>query len=260
MDSEAAPLVVLAALVVAGAGALLTARLHIGLERSIGIALARALVQLAVVALVIELVFGALTYTGLFLIVMLAAASGTAAHRLRPLPRAFPIALGSIAVPSVLSLLPVLATPAFPITPRFVLPLTGIVLGNSMIVTSLAGRRLRDELTARVGEIEARLALGFSPRAAFGPLRREAVTTALLPVVDQTKNVGLVTLPGAFVGMILGGASPFNAAVVQFVVLAVLIGAGAGAAVMVGWLIRRLVETPDGRIVLPESLRDTRSR
>ncbi|HVM35008.1 MAG TPA: ABC transporter permease, partial [Actinomycetota bacterium] len=59
-----------------------------------------------------------------------------------------------------------------------------------------------------------------------------------------------------FVGMLLGGATPLEAAVVQFVVLAVLIGAGVGAAVTVGWMIRRLVETPDGRVVLPEPLRN----
>lgn len=255
MNTQAAPLAVLAALVVAGGGALLSARLRIGLERSVFVALARALVQLAAVALVIEIVFGGLGWTGLFLVVMLAAASGTAAHRLRPLPRALPIALASIAVPSALSLLPVFATPAFPLEPRYVLPLTGIVLGNAMVVTSLAGRRLREELVARFGEIEARLALGFHPREAIATLRQEAVSTALMPIVDQTKNVGLVTLPGAFVGMLLGGATPLEAAVVQFVVLAVLIGAGMGAALMVGWLVRRLVETPDGRVLLPDTLR-----
>lgn len=254
--SDGSLVAVLAALAVALAGAALSARLRIRLERSIAVALGRALVQLTIVALVVDAVFANLGLTGLFLLVMLAAAAVTSARRLSPLPNALPIAAASIALPAAAALAPIFATQSVPVTPRYVLPLTGIVLGNAMIVTSLAGRRLRDELSARFGEIEARLALGFSPRQAIRPLRREAVTTALLPVIDQTKNVGLVTLPGAFVGMLLGGATPLEAAVVQFVVLAVLIGAGVGAAVTVGWMIRRLVETPDGRVVLPEPLRN----
>lgn len=246
---------VLAALAVALAGAALSVRLRIHLERSIAVALGRALIQLTIVAAVVEAVFANLGLTGIFLVVMLGAAAATSARRLHPLPGALPISVASIALPAAAALAPIFATRSVPLTPRYVLPLSGIVLGNAMVVTSLAGRRLRDELTARFGEIEARLALGFGPRDALRPLRREAVTTALLPIIDQTKNVGLVTLPGAFVGMLLGGATPVEAAVVQFVVLAVLIGAGVGAAVTVGWLIRRLVETPDGRVVIPEALR-----
>ena len=48
---------------------------------------------------------------------------------------------------------------------------------------------------------------------------RERAADALIPVLDQTRSVGLVTLPGAFVGMLLGGASPVQAGAVQLLVL-----------------------------------------
>ena len=41
--------------------------------------------------------------------------------------------------------------------------------------------------------------------------------------MDQTRTVGLVTLPGAFVGMLLGGATPVQAGAVQLLVLVLLL-------------------------------------
>ncbi|HVM36374.1 MAG TPA: ABC transporter permease, partial [Actinomycetota bacterium] len=80
--SDGSLVAVLAALAVALAGAALSARLRIRLERSIAVALGRALVQLTIVALVVDAVFANLGLTGLFLLVMLAAAAVTSARRL----------------------------------------------------------------------------------------------------------------------------------------------------------------------------------
>ena len=44
-----------------------------------------------------------------------------------------------------------------------------------------------------------------------------------MPVLDQTRTVGLVTLPGAFVGVLLGGGDPVQAGVTQLVVLVALL-------------------------------------
>lgn len=53
---------------------------------------------------------------------------------------------------------------------------------------------------------------------------------ALLPASDQTRTVGLVTLPGVFVGLLLGGATPLEAGVAQLLVLVALLAAEAMAA------------------------------
>ena len=81
----------------------------------------------------------------------------------------------------------------------------------------------------RYGEVEAALALGLSDRNAALEICRPVAAQALVPVLDQTSTVGLVTLPGAFVGMLLGGASPIQAGVVQLVVLVMLLAAEAVA-------------------------------
>ena len=77
-----------------------------------------------------------------------------------------------------------------------------------MAATSLTGRRLVEELAGAHAEIEARLCLGDSAREALRPSVRRAVATGLTPAIDQTRSVGLVTLPGTFVGLLLGGARP----------------------------------------------------
>jgi putative ABC transport system permease protein len=53
---------------------------------------------------------------------------------------------------------------------------------------------------------------------------RPAAATALVPPLDQTRTVGLVTLPGAFVGVLLGGGSPLEAGAAQLLVLVGLLG------------------------------------
>src|SRR3712207_9056160 len=85
--------------------------------------------------------------------------------------------------------------------------------------TTLFRSRLREELAARRGEVEAALALGLVQRDAVHEVLRPAASTALVPPLDQTRTVGLVTLPGAFVGVLLGGGSPMEAGAAQLLVV-----------------------------------------
>ena len=113
-----------------------------------------------------------------------------------------------------------------------VIAIAGIVTGTCMTVATLSMRRLAANLRTGVGEVEAWLSLGAEPRRAVARLRSEPIREALLPNLDQTKNTGLVTLPGAFVGALFAGASPFEAAEFQIIVLASLILAGSITAVL----------------------------
>jgi putative ABC transport system permease protein len=85
----------------------------------------------------------------------------------------------------------------------------------------------------------------------MGPVVRGAVATGLIPAIDQTKNVGLVTLPGTFVGLVLGGASPAEAARVQLTILLALLGVQTIAALVVAALVTRAVSRPGERVVAP---------
>ncbi|MBX6766794.1 MAG: ABC transporter permease, partial [Actinomadura rubrobrunea] len=75
-------------------------------------------------------------------------------------------------------------------------------------------------------------ALGRTPRDAAMEVCRPAATLALVPALDQTRTVGLVTLPGAFVGVLLGGADPIEAAATQLLVLVGLLAIEAIAALI----------------------------
>ncbi len=216
--------VTLAVLVAALAGlAALVNRLSgLGHARDDLVAAARATLQLAVVGLVIAAVLRSWWLTAAFVAMMAAVASTTAGRRLARQGR-WPLAC----VPVCLSALPVTAvlllSRLVPTTPIAVVPIVGILVGGAMTATTLAGRRTLEGLRQRRGEVEAALSLGLLDRDARLLIVRDDAALALLPGLDQTRTVGLVTLPGAFVGMLLGGATPLQAAAVQLLVLAALL-------------------------------------
>ena len=213
---------VLVVAVLAGLAALVS---HFGrlqpARKDLGAAL-RATVQLGVVGLLITVVLRSWWLTAAFVLLMLTVASVTAGRRLVPTGRwwvaAVPVWAG--AVPVGLALM---ASGLIPLAEVSVVPVLGILVGNAMTATTLAGRRTLDALSGRRGEVEAALSIGLETRDARVLVARDDAGLALLPGLDQTRTVGIVTLPGAFVGVLLGGATPLQAAAVQLVVLAALL-------------------------------------
>ncbi|WP_433305238.1 ABC transporter permease [Actinoplanes sp. CA-030573] len=213
-------IVVLAVLVLIAVGAALAGRL--GVSRAVVTASVRAVVQLAVVSLLIAAVLRSWWATAGFIALMLLVASATSARRLGSwrLVRytVLPIAGGAVPAGAL-----IVAAGTVPLTEVAVLPIAGILIGGAMTATSLAGRRALDELRNRYGEYEAALALGFLPRDAALEVCRPTAGQALVPALDQTRTVGLVTLPGAFVGVLLGGGSAVQAGATQLLVLVALL-------------------------------------
>lgn len=212
----------LALVVLAGIAAGAAAIWHLGEERRIAVAIVRAVAQLAAVSLIITAVIDSLVVTALFIALMYAVAARTSARRMTRDRSGWwagvPIVSGSLPVA-----LGLLASGVVPLKGLAVIPVTGILIGGAMTATSLAGRRALDELTTRRGEMEAALSLGLSDRDAALEICRPSASQALVPALDQTRTVGLVTLPGAFVGMLLGGATPVAAGAVQLFVLVALL-------------------------------------
>ena len=147
---------------------------------------------------------------------------------------AVPITAGPLPVVVLL-----LALDVVPLEGVAVVPVAGILVGGAMSATVLAGRRGLDDLQARRGEVEAALSLGFEQRDAGLMVSRPAASEALVPGLDQTRTVGLVALPGAFVGTLLGGASPLQAGAVQLLVLVALLLVQALAVVLTEELLAR---------------------
>ena len=224
---------------------------RLGLERDLAIAALRAAVQLAVVGAIVTLVFDHAGLAVAFVAVMLATATFTSGRRLRGVPDAPMRAGAAIAAGAATGLVPLLASGAFSTTPRELIPVAGILIGGAMVAASVTGRRLVEQVTDDIAAIETRLALGVPVREALsGPVRR-AATTGLIGLLDQTKNVGLVTLPGTFVGLVLGGASPAEAARVQLTVLLALLAVEVMAALTVARLVVAGVTAPGERVTRP---------
>lgn len=189
--------------------------------RDIATAGLRAAVQLGAVSLVIGAVVHIVPLLLLFVALMFAVAAWTAGRRITGHRSrrwvAVPLAAGVLPVLGLL-----LLTGLLPPEGIALIPVAGILIGGALTATVLAGRRALEELTARRGEVEAALALGLLERDARLEIARPAASDALIPGLDQTRTVGLVTLPGAYVGMLLGGSSPVQAGAVQLFVLVAL--------------------------------------
>ena len=81
--------------------------------------------------------------------------------------------------------------------------------------------------------------MGLPERDAAIEVTRSAGHDALVPALDQTRTVGLVTLPGAFVGVLLGGGSAVEAGATQLLVLIGLLAVESIAIVLVTELAAR---------------------
>ena len=183
-------------------------------------AMLRALVQLTAIALLLRGILAAPWTVVLFLVLMLTTASWTSAHRLDGLWRGRRAAVVGVLAGSALAVTAVFGLRLVDPEVRYLVAVAGIVIGNAMSAATLAGRNFLRGAAARRSEIEAWLSVGATPARAHEEIGREAVRESLLPTLDQTKSTGLVTLPGAFVGALFGGASPAGAAQFQLVVLA----------------------------------------
>lgn len=206
----------------------------------------RAVGQLALVSLVLAAAVSRLWSSVLVLGVMFVAASVTAArrsHAKRSVLLAVSLFTGLLAtVPALLG------SGVVPLTGVAIVPVVGIVLGGTMTATAVAARLALDAIRTRAGEVDAALSRGFSDRDARLEVIRGTASDALLPNLDQTRTVGLVTLPGAFVGVLLATGSAVQAGAVQILVLlAILVSQTCAVAVTVELIARGRISRPDVR-------------
>ncbi|HNP55610.1 MAG TPA: ABC transporter permease [Gordonia sp. (in: high G+C Gram-positive bacteria)] len=237
------PALVIVIVVLAGIAVAVNVVASSGHGRETAIAVIRAVVQLAAFAAILAVVIKHLWASVLFLLFMSVVAAWTSATRItgrsRPPLQTALLCLLPVAAPTAVVTLAVALLGVVPAKGIAIIPTAGIMLGNAMIATSLAARHAHDELRSRHGEVEAALSLGFLTRDARLEVVRPAAATALIPGIDQTRSVGLVTIPGSFVGMVLGGASTTAAAIMQLFVLVALLAVAAIAVLTTTELVSR---------------------
>jgi putative ABC transport system permease protein len=206
-------------------------------------AAARAVVQLGLAALVIASVIPSLPLSVGLLCVMFSVAVFTTVRRVEA-PGAWPWATLAMLV----GLLPVVAiilgTGTVPATGAALIPVVGILAGNTMNGHTLACRRAFAALREEHGQYEAALSLGLSRAQAVDEIIHRRIPEALIPGLDQVRTAGVVTLPGAFIGVLLGGGSPAQAATAQILVLVGIMAAQTTTAVVAERLIGRALLLP----------------
>jgi putative ABC transport system permease protein len=204
------------------------------LERDLGIAVLRSFLQLTAIGYVIQAIFDSdsLWLVAALLAAMVAFGSATARSRAKAVPEALgPIVL-ALSVAAAVTLGLVLGLGVFDAEPRYLVPVGGMVIGNSMTAAAVALNRLADEVHGQAREIEAALALGATSRQASRRLVTRSLRSGLIPLIDQTKTTGVVFFPGTMVGMLIAGAEPVDAVRLQLILLWALLGSVALAALI----------------------------
>jgi putative ABC transport system permease protein len=123
--------------------------------------------------------------------------------------------------------------------PRYLLPIAGMVLGNSMNGITLSVNAFQERLTGQREAIVARLALGATEEEATREELRYAIHQGMTPQLNAMAAVGLVFIPGMMTGQVLAGAEPILAAMYQIIVMLMLLGASSMGTVMIVLLVRR---------------------
>lgn len=175
----------------------------------------RMLIQLLLIGYVLVYIFSA-DEPGIIvavLAVMLLAASWIA---IRPVQHRQPhVYLNALVAISIGGLLTLVLVSQFVISvnpwfsPRYVVPLAGMIFAGAMNTVSLAAERMQAEIDRQISYPEA---------------RRIALQASLIPMINSLFAVGLVSLPGMMTGQILSGVSPMVAAKYQIVVMSMLFG------------------------------------
>ncbi len=217
-----------------------------GLESEIAVAVIRSFIQLTAIGYVIQLIFddGSLVWVFLLLAVSVGLGTLTARTRARAVPGATLPLLIALTIAAATTLGLVVALGIFDPQARYLVPVGGMVIGNSMTASATALNRLGDELRSGAAEIEATLALGADSRQAALPHLRRSLRSGTIALVDSTKTTGLIFFPGTMVGMLIAGAAPVDAVRLQLILLWVLLGAAAIAALTATTLAYRNFFTP----------------
>lgn len=197
----------------------------LGLETKFMFGAGRALLQLLIVGYVLDLVFALHNWFAVLIVLlfMLSVAAITARNRIdKQRPGLLPIVCLSLIASTGLTvayIIVAIVQPPVWYEPQYLIPLTGMLLGNAMNSASLAGDRLINAIKQNYQEIETHLCLGATPKQAIFNYQKEAIRTGLIPTLNTMMVVGLVTLPGMFTGQVLAGTDPLNAASYQILIL-----------------------------------------
>lgn len=122
---------------------------------------------------------------------------------------------------------------------QYVIPILGMILGNTLTSVALTFDRLAQAMSQQRGQIEMLLSLGATPWEAFRAIAKQAVSAGMLPTINSMTVVGIVSLPGMMTGQILAGGSPEQAVRYQIVIMFFMCAAAALGGILATALVFR---------------------
>ncbi|TXK81860.1 ABC transporter permease [Paenibacillus sp. N3.4] len=210
----------------------------LGLEKDIALGTIRGALQLLFIGYVLHFVFKT-NHIGLILLiiaVMIVIATRNAGKRGEGLKGIYWRIAIAIAVTEVLTLSLMLSLHIIESTTQYIIPISGMTIGSSMIVCGLFLNHMNREVASSRGEIEALLALGSTVRQAIQQALQRSVKASMIPTIDGMKTVGVVQLPGMMTGMIIAGANPIEAVRYQILILCAFAASAAITSILLSLL------------------------
>jgi len=260
-NGDVGPLGLAASLVLVVVALAFSLRLKLRLERELVVSVTRGLVQLLIVGAALTIVIDpdtSLVWSWLWVAGIVVFAAATIKRRAPAVPRLFWIGLVANGATAAIGFAVAFGLGIFPVEGRTLVPIAGMLIGNSMKSGIVAAERIVEALSEQRAEVEARLALGQPWTAASRPVVRGVLRSALSPQIENTKALGIVFLPGAMTGLILAGVEPLDAVLVQLALMYLILGGVVTTTVVTALGAVRRLFTDDHRLVaLPRSTRDT---
>ncbi|MCH4827985.1 ABC transporter permease [Planococcus halocryophilus] len=216
----------------------LSKTLKLGLEKDTIIATLRSIVQLLAVGYVLKFVFDSDSLLYIFMMVglMVVAATHNAQKKgaaIQGIATKVAVTLISVEVLTQSILLGFNITPA---TAQYIIPISGMVIGNSMVLSILFLNRFTAEVESHQDQTELILSLGGTPKQAIHRQLITSIKASMIPTIESQKTVGLVQLPGMMSGQIIAGADPIQAVQFQLLIMFLLLTTAAVTSVMLGFL------------------------
>lgn len=253
-DLSYVDLLIVSLLVLISVGLSLAERL--GLAQDIVVGCVRAFVQLTAVGFVLAALFDnvAFHWVALAVLVMILASvqagRGRLEGRIPGLTQDMSLAIALISVTTLVFVVGFVIRPALWYDPQIIVPLAGMIVGNTMTATTLAANRYLAELRLQQRDVEALLALGATSSQAAADVSRESVRSALIPSIAGMMVVGIALLPGTMTGQILAGQDPSQAVRYQIVVQYMMLFAAVATSLVIVRLIHRRYFTKDHQLRL----------
>lgn len=210
----------------------------LGLEKDTLIATVRSIIQLLAIGYVLKFVFSSDSFLYIFLIVLLmiiAATNNVKEKGLSIKGITWKVAVALIFV-EMLTQSILLGFRIIPPEAQYIISISGMVIGNSMVLAILFLNRFTAEMEARHEEMELILSLGGTPKQAVQRQLLSAIKASMIPTIESQKTVGLVQLPGMMSGQIIAGADPVIAVQFQLLILFLLLTTAGVTSVLLGFL------------------------